>query len=97
MTKCPRCGKEPAIVDASFGVLPGVKCQAEDEKTVPGELPQFVNIGKQHRVQEQRDRYDRDLLQPFTGKRGDKPNPDFVKAYPEKSKDYFTPEQLKDL
>lgn len=93
--KCPRCGKEPANIDPTFGVLPGDKCQTEDAALDSPTTPEFYNLSKQHRVQEQRDAHGRDLIQPFIGKKGDQPNPDFVKAYPDKAKDYFTPEQLK--
>ncbi len=30
-TKCPRCGKESAIVEARLGILPGKKCQKKHE------------------------------------------------------------------
>jgi hypothetical protein len=92
--KCPRCGKEPAIIDSSFGVLPGAKCQRDDERIVVGERPRILNISKQHRIQEQRDKHGRDILQPYAPGKDMNPNPDFVKAYPDKAKDYFSDEQL---
>lgn len=97
MKKCPRCGKEPAIVDITLGILPGEKCQEDDLKISIVEKPEFYNLTKIHRVQAQRDSHNKDMIQPFAGKNGDKPNPDFVKSYPEQSKNYFTPEQLSKL
>lgn len=95
-TICPRCGKEPAIIDPSIGVLPGKKCQTDDEKINIKEHPEFYTLGKQHRIQQQRDSHNADTLQPWIGK-DNKPNPDFVRKYPEKAKDYFSSEQLKKM
>lgn len=45
-----------------------------------------------YRESEQEDNYI-DLIQPFLG---NKPNPEFIKAYPDRAKDHFTDEELKD-
>lgn len=95
--KCPRCGKEPALIDITIGVLPGKKCQADDEKNTLTELPQFANQSKQERVQEQRDKNDGDMLQPYLPGKDAAPNPDFVKAYPQMAGEYFSQEQLKKM
>lgn len=47
---------------------------------------------KQWRHDEERKRYAREITQPH--KYG-KPNPDFIRSYPEESKDYFTEEEIK--
>lgn len=91
---CPRCGKEPAILDSRFGVLPGEKCQAEDEQIQVTEAPEFYNQTKQHRIQQQRDTHNADILQPWLPGKDMKPNPDFVKKYPDMAKNYFTNDQL---
>jgi hypothetical protein len=44
------------------------------------------------RAQRQRDKHGKDLIQPYDRNR---PNPEFIKAYPQKSKQYFTKEELK--
>lgn len=91
---CPRCGKEPAIVDMTYGILPGDKCQEEDEKGVAVEAPEFYNATKQHRIQDQRDKHNADITQPWLPGKDPKPNPDFVKLYPDAAKNYFTDDQL---
>ena len=57
---------------------------------------EFYTISKSNRIVEQRDRFAKDIEQPYVGKNND-PNPDFAKAYPDKVNDYFTPEQLRKL
>ena len=94
---CPRCGKEPAIVDITFGILPGKLCQKEDSKFVLPDSPEFYNISKQHRIQEQRDTHDGDVIQPWLPGKDQKPNPDFVKAYPKDARKYFSKKELKGL
>ena len=94
--KCPRCGKEEAIVDSKYGVLPGKKCQAKDSKTTIKRAPEFYSATKADRVTQQRDIGAKDILQPFVGK-NHKPNPDFAKAYPNRAKDYFKDSDLNKL
>jgi len=94
--KCPRCGKEEAIVDKKYGVLPGKRCQSKDNEVHVKRSPEFYSATKADRVTQQRDQNARDILQPFVGK-NNKPNPDFVKAYPERAKDYFKESDLKKL
>ncbi len=96
MTKCPRCGKEKAIVDTRFGILPGKKCQARDSKVVIKRGPEFYSQTKQDRITRERDVNAKDILQPFVGK-DHKANPEFVKAYPELATQYFTKDELKKL
>jgi len=95
MTKCPRCQKEPATIHPFYGVLPGVKCQAKDAKGVRVMRgPEFYAHTKAYRIQSQRDRFAKDLLQPYEGKG---PSRDFVKAYPDKATDYFKKDELTKL
>jgi hypothetical protein len=53
----------------------------------------FDNNAQYHRDAEREDNYI-DLIQPFIGSR---PNPEFAKAYPDRAKDYFTEDELKQL
>jgi len=93
--KCPRCGKEDAIIDSTFGVLPGKVCQADDAKHNLADKPEFYTLSKSNRIQRQRDTGVKDLLQPFIGK--GEPNVEFAKAYPDRVDDYFDREDLKKL
>jgi len=90
---CPRqCGNN-AVIDPIFGILPCKKCIANDNVTIT-RTPEFVNINKMHRIQHQRDKGKRDLLQPFEG---GKMSVDFAKAYPKLAKNYFTNKELESI
>jgi len=89
--KCPRCGKEPAIVDSVFGILPGTVCQKRDEKWSLKKLPEFYSLNRISRVQRQRDLHSGDMLQPFEK---NKANPDYFKRYPEQVDKYGVREEL---
>lgn len=80
-----------------YGAVQGKKCRDADRKKVAALTPppQFPTLSIRDRVVEQQDKYEKDILQPFIF--GDKPNPEFVKAYPEKSTEFFTREQLEKL
>jgi len=56
----------------------------------------FYVRSKQERIQRGWDTNEKDQLQPFMGK-DNKPNREFAKAYPDKIKDYFSPEQIKQM
>lgn len=94
--KCPRRGcSNEAMVDKVFGVLPCPVCQARDASSRLLKLgPEFVNLSKSDRIQHQRDYGAKDLLQPFIS---NKPNPEFVQAYPELIDIYFNKEEIKKL
>lgn len=90
---CPRqCGNN-AVVDPTFGVLPCHSCQSNDNVTIT-RPPEFVNINKMHRIQHQRDKGKKDLLQPFEG---GSMNVNFAKAYPKLAKNYFTKKELESI
>ena len=91
---CPQCKKEPAIIHTTFGVLPGEICKArqtEKAKNVKAQNPEFLTQSMQDRIQSQRDKNEKDILQPYMGNR---PNESFAKAYPELAHEYFTTEEL---
>lgn len=97
-TLCPRdhC-KNEAIIDTRFGVLP---CQMHQDKDAKIDLPvsgEFYNRTKADRIQKQRDEHNGDILQPYLPGKEMNPNPDFVKRYPDRAKDYFTEDQLTKL
>jgi len=85
---CPRCGKEKAIISRRYGILPGKNCQADDKEHNLADKPEFYTISKSNRVQEQRDHFAKDMLQPYTDGKGT-PSEDFAKAYPDKIDDYY--------
>ena len=91
---CPRKGcKHPAVIHKQFGILPCISCQEKD--SIPLNIkPRFYDRHHQNRVQEQWDHNEKDLIQPFMG---NKPNKEFAKAYPDKIKDYFSSEQIKEM
>jgi len=94
--KCPRTGcNGKAVVDKTYGVLPCKACQKLDEESHLLKIgPQFVNISKSDRIQHQRDYGAKDLLQPFIR---NKPNPEFVRAYPELIDNYYNKKEIKNL
>jgi len=95
---CPRQGcKNKAIIDTTYGVLPCQTHQNEDAAYVMPNLPEFYSMTKVQRVQEQRDKYNKDTLQPYLPGKDQRPDPDFVKAYPDKARNYFSEEQLKKM
>ena len=51
----------------------------------------FADAAEYHRDADQSDNY-KDLIQPYMG---NKPNPEFIKAYPTQAKKYFSAEELK--
>lgn len=75
-----------------YGALPCSDCQSRD--AAPTKAPEFYHMSKMERVQEDRDTHERDMIQPLVN---GKVNPDFVKAFPAHSKEYFTKEELKDI
>lgn len=94
--KCPRknCNQE-AIINRVYGVLPCEKCQEKDKGHRFFFKYEFATISRSNRIQEQRDKHLKDLIQPYD--KG-KPNIEFFKAYPERIKDYgLTKKQLAKL
>ena len=84
--KCPRknCNGK-AEISRVYGVLPCRACQKKDERHRLFRKYEFATISRSNRVQEQRDRHSKDLIQPYD--RG-KPNVEFFKAYPERAREY---------
>lgn len=96
--QCPRTNcKNKALIDSVLGVLPCEVHQEADDKISKIERPAFYNLHKIHRIQQQRDDFAADILQPYAPGKDQKPNVDFLKTYPERAKDYFSDKQLKDL
>ncbi len=97
VNNCPSCHKEPAIVHATYGVLKGKKCRDVDRKKVSAITPppEFPTLSMNDRITTDRLKHEKDILQPWGNNW--QPNPDFVKAYPELARDYFTQEQLEKL
>lgn len=96
MTNCPRSTcKNKAIIHPTFGVLPCQACRNNDDKVAKPVTPEFYSMSKSNRIQGQRDHFNKDILQPYDAH--GKPNRDFVLAYPEQRKNYFSSEDLKKL
>jgi len=84
--KCPRKGcQNEAVVDPVFGVLPCLACRTKEAGQAAYRKFQFASLSKFHRVQEQRDKHEADMLQPYLK---DGLNPEFFKVYPERIDDY---------
>jgi len=95
MTNCPRNNcKNKAQIDPQIGVLPCEGCIDSDSNLRPVSRPEFYSTKRSDRINQQRDQFAKDILQPWDGL---KPNPEFVKAFPEKAIDHFSPEQLSKL
>ncbi len=86
--------RRQAILHPFFGILPCKICQERDKTISHSQKPQFVNISRLHRIQEQRDQFGKDLLQPYEGNRVNK---EFFQAYPDRVKDYQVQEELEKL
>lgn len=84
-TLCPRgCGNK-ARISPMYGVLPCFKCIGEDQTKRKGSrAPEFYTQSMQTRVQEQRDKYEKDMIPP-TDHNG-KPSAEFARAFPQKAK-----------
>lgn len=91
--KCPRkdCNNE-ANESPTYGILPCVSCQEEDTRARLRGGNRTETVRESHRLQEQRDKHSKDLLQPFVG---NKPNREFAEAYPNRVKDHFTKSEIK--
>ena len=83
--------KNEAVYHQTFGLLPCPECQKTDGSIPAGRKFQFANISKLHRIQEQRDEFGKDLLQPYEGNRA---NVDFFKANPDRVEEYGVAEEL---
>lgn len=94
---CPGCLKEPAKTHPQYGLLKGEKCLVRDRKISSGLTPppEFATLSMADRIIDQRLRNEKDIIQPWTD--GEHINPEFVKAYPDLARDYFTQEQLEKL
>jgi hypothetical protein len=71
--------------------------QDEDSQYTMPKLPEFYSATKIQRVQEERDKYNKDILQPYLPGKDQKPNPDFIRAYPNQAKNYFSGDELKKM
>ena len=94
--KCPHCQINNAEEHPTYGVLPCRDCQQAEAKLSANIKPghKFVPLTQQDRTQPQRDRYTKDILQPWVG---GKINPDFARAYPKLAPNYYKATDLKKL
>src|SRR3990172_3050286 len=91
--RCIRANcKNYAEIHPLYGTIPCETCRQKKDGSIPaGRKFQFANIGKLHRIQEQRDEFGKDLLQPYEGNRA---NVDFFKANPDRVEEYGVAEEL---
>lgn len=83
---CPKCGKNPAIVDKQFGVL---DCQECKKKYIgPANYPEFTT----EKVKEERKQYFNSALQPWRGGIASK---EFIEAFPNHAKRMFTKKEIR--
>lgn len=88
-TLCPRqCGRS-ARVHSLYGILPCFECIEEDRKNRKiSHAPEFTSLTMQTRVQEQRDRHEKDIIPPYNF--DGTPSEEFRRAFPEKAKELFS-------
>lgn len=95
--KCIRDGCEnEAQIHPQYGAVPCVACQQKDREVKVARSPEFASLSKANRIQKQRDEHEKDMLPIRLGKEN-KPNPDFVRAYPEMRSQYFTQKELNEV
>lgn len=90
--KCPRCNREPAIIDPVYGTLPGKNCQSQDSKIKIHKKLETYSLAKSHRIQQARDLHSRDMVQPYMS---GKPNKEYFQIHPNQIKSYGVEEELK--
>ena len=86
--QCPRqCGNN-ARIHPLYGPLPCFKCLGEDRKNRKAtRAPEFYAQTMQTRVQEQRDKNEKDLMLPYNA--DGTPSEEYRRANPEKAKELF--------
>ena len=88
---CPKCEKHEANLDERMGVQDCDWCKA---KSSGWSIPSGTKSVPDY-IKRQQEKHHDDFVQPSITENGkDKINPEFVKLYPDKVKNYFTPEQM---
>lgn len=90
---CSRCNKNPAVVHPVLGILQCSACDKKDAGIKKKNPPEFYSQHQADRIREERDAHAADTVQPWIG---NKPNPEFVKIYPDKAQGYFSKEELRE-
>lgn len=92
LVMCPKCEKHEANLDERMGVMDCDWCKA---KSVGWSIPKGTKSVPAY-IQEQQRKHHDDFVQPSITHNGkDVINPEFVKLYPDKVKNFFTPEQMR--
>lgn len=92
--KCIRQGcKNNADISIQYGILP-CKIHQQKESVRPKVRGRYdvATVTRLHRIQAQRDRHNKDLLQPYEK---NKPNIEYFKAYPKDVEKYEVEKELK--
>ncbi len=88
---CPKCEKHEANLDQMYGVKDCDWCAA---KSAGWSIPKGTKSVPAY-IREQQEKHHDDFVQPSITENGkDKINPEFVRLYPDKVKNFFTPEQM---
>lgn len=88
---CPKCEKHEANLDPQYGLMDCDWCKA---KSSGWSIPKGTKSVPAYIAEQQRKHHD-DFVQPSITVNGkDKINPEFVRLYPDKVKNFFTPEQM---
>lgn len=86
---CENCGLDKqtrgAMVKGKFYSSICDSCISGENRIAGAQAAQFA------READQRE-FARDIIQPFEG---DKPNPEFIRAYPKEAENYFSKEELR--
>lgn len=90
---CPECGLSSdklysAVIAGTYYSDRCNVCIGKKKQGIPSS-----STRKDYRIRRQQEDHRKDLIQSY---RQDGINPDFIKAYPEKAKERFTPEQLRE-
>ena len=93
--KCPNCHKDTSRV---WGGMVGWEC--DQCCTIYKKRVKIDGILTRNspRIKQEREKYAKDLIQPEVYDKSSKKlkiNPDFAKYYPDKVKNFFTPEQIR--
>ena len=99
---CPKCLKNEAVIDNTYGVLPCLECKRKSEEywdSHPKGVGRITPMRSSHRIEVEKDQrqHGADFVQPHSYNRMSRKlelNPDFIKLYPDKVKEYAEEKDL---
>ena len=87
--KCPVCGRE---TDELFSAVKNGKFMSDRCEKCVSNFTGTADYARKYERDRQREDYRKDILQRFDG---DKPDRDFIRAYPQKAREYWDEETLR--